>query len=681
MRWHFSGAGFIFLAFLAACTARSDEINSTVPGAIGGTTDPGSTPPPPPSPAPAPSGTFPNTDDGKPIMQLGLGPIAYYWLEDPFLNLLEVSSYSWTARGGATADMDFNALYKAGLVDRTTMLPTAIPSGYAYMTSGLFRAGARTYPDYYAGTYVFDWSGDADARCGFNAPTRKVSSNRIECDYSAANKDWARIELTRVTSTFKNPRLYRKEDEAAINAGGVFSAKYLGLLSGYKVIRTMDVQGTNGSWIRKAAELSTKTMFGWGSSAGRNADIPELPRGAPLALLSDLAVATRTALWLNVPPVMGAPDAIEDAQYQTDANAIKAFGAANLDTIAGSPEWRGYADAVVSALKTENYPTSTMVYQEIGNEIWNFANPFWRMTYYYWGMGEALKARTGAGGEGFRYALGWLTANYAVQFDAALRAAGRDNQAWTIVLASQNAYLGRTTAALQGAKDYFVSAGLDPAVWMKKIGVSTATYYNGIFDLKTGLFPAADEATRDAAWAAAIAADPAGLMTKFADWVISGSGQEGLTNVVAMRAQQKAEAEKFGAVFIGDYEGNSHLQVPASLQASPDFIAWLRSYLLSADAERVDQAWVEALYSEAPNAIIANYESIGSFIVDGSGKFEPATHPWIDGFWTDDTGRDKAFAPYLRAPCQKSCFQFAEAVCAPSCCNCVSTLIDGVISY
>ena len=352
-----------------------------------------------------------------------------------------------------------------------------------------------------------------------------------------------------------------------------------------------------------------------------------MKRGAPLAVMVDMAVQSNTALWLNVPPIMGAPDAIEDAKYQ-DVGAkddLKAFTKSNFDAIEGSPEWRGYADHVVAALESENYPKNYVLYQEVGNEIWNFGNPFWRMTYYYWGLGDALKEKTSASGESFRYALGWMTANYAVQFDAALKAAGRDDQQWSMVLAGQMVYLGRTTTALEGAKDYFVAHGLDADVWMKKIGVSTASYYNGIFDLSNGLFPAADEASRDAQWMAAIASDPQGLMTRFADWVISSTANsQTIPSTADFRAQQKAEAEKFGAYFLGDYEGNSHLQVPASLKANPAFIAWLRSYLLSDQAERVDTAWVEAMQNAAPDAVIANFDSIGPFVVDSSGKFAPA---------------------------------------------------------
>ncbi|MBI1364936.1 MAG: hypothetical protein GC153_03140 [Alphaproteobacteria bacterium] len=671
MRRNFSWVGAVVLGLAAACTARSDYTDPTtsVQGAV---SSPGDAPssssgaPSPSSssdtPASAPSSasaTFPNTDDGKPIMQLGLDGIAYWSLEDKFLNLLQSSGYAWAAHGewnSGLADMSFAELYNAGVIDKTTMLPTRLPAGYdggkGFIASGLFRFGARYYPDYYAGTYVFDWQGDADARCGFGKPTVHVNAHRIECVYPANDTGWARVELTRIGAGFSNPRLYRKEDEAAINAGEIFSPKYVALLSQYKVLRMMDVAQTNTTWIRKVSELSTKQMFGWGSNPARNADAPDLPRGAPLALMVDLAVKTDTALWINVPPLLGAPDGIEDAQYQSDALAIRAFGQANFDAVAASPEWRNYADKVAAALASENYPKNYTLYQEIGNEIWNFANPFWRMTNYYWGMGDALKAKNpDASGESFRYALGWLTANYAVQFDAALRAAGRADQAWTIVLAGQHVYLGRTTAALQGAKDYFTANGLDPAVWMKKIGVSTATYYNGIYDLSTGLFPAADDAARDAQWLGAIASDPVGLRKRFADFMISGTCKLCIPQIVADRDAQKAEAEKFGATFVGDYEGNSHLVVPSSLKAEPAFIAWLRDFLLSDEAGRIDAAWAEALYSEDDKAMLANFVSVGPFVIDASGKFDPADHPWIDGFWTDlpdGTGRNRALKPFLR---------------------------------
>ena len=266
MRRNLTGIGFIVLGFVAACTARSDYADPTDPPPIEGSAGGGGG-----GGTASPTGSvFPNTDDGLPIMQIGLQWIDYANLEDKFLNILQSTGYAWHAEapGSGAPNMSFADLYKAGLINKTTMLPTGVPAGYEYVSSGLFRWGARYYSDYYAGTYVFDWEGDADARCGFNQPTTKVNSHRIECTYTAGNHDWGRIELTRVTSSFSNPRLYRKEDETAINSGEIFTSKFLGLLSGYKVIRMMDVQATNTSWIRKASELTSKTQFGWGPAPG-----------------------------------------------------------------------------------------------------------------------------------------------------------------------------------------------------------------------------------------------------------------------------------------------------------------------------------------------------------------------------------------------------------------------------
>ncbi|MGE0410097.1 MAG: hypothetical protein AB7P23_12670, partial [Amphiplicatus sp.] len=59
--------------------------------------------------------------------------------------------------------------------------------------------------------------------------------------------------------------------------------------------------------------------------------------------------------------------------------------------------------------------------------------------------------------------------------------------------------------------------------------------------------------------------------------------------------------------------------------------------------------WAEALLKQNPEAVIANYHSLGLFDPEGDAPTDASlAAPWIDGFWTDETGRQKALGDYLR---------------------------------
>lgn len=591
-----------------------------------------------------PTASFPNTRDGKPIMQIGLSGFAYFSLEDPFLNLFRNMGFdSWAARA-SSGDMKFATLLARGYIDRTTMLPKSVPSGYVIST-GLFRFGARYYPADFAGTYVVEWKGSATARCGFGAPTRKISPNRIECDYSVSNKDWSNIEFTQIGAGFSDPRLYRKEYEARIRAGETFNPRFTSHLHQYKVIRTMDVQAANTNWTRSVADLAKKIHLNWGQDAAYSSTVG-MPRGAPIETLFDMAVASDTALWMHVSGLIGAPAAFNDPALLDGRKDIRALARANARQIMASPEWRKYADEIVRSLKVSRYPSDRMLYIEQSNEIWNFAHPFWRNTNYFWGLGEGLSGSK----KGYSWALGYVTANFAVHFDAALRANGRGSQPWVAVLAGQMANIDTTRHALEGFKAYFAERRLNAAPFLARLGVSTASYYHGAIDLD-GTIKATTESLLQANWLAAILTDPRGLAQRTTTFLVSGPESKvgTLPNLVRQRKAHQKLADEAGAFFLGDYEGESHEAGGGAMRSNPKFVNWMENWAAGSEGERMTKAWVEAMRKQNPNAVIANYYSIGARDPEGNSAADAKIEwPWIDNYYGEETGRTRALKPYLR---------------------------------
>jgi hypothetical protein len=602
---------------------------------------------PSPSPGPAPGVVFPNTDDGKPVTQLGLFAVCYWCPEDQFLNLFKTHDVEWTAEGGpSTAPlMEPPALWKAGLIDKTTMVPTKVPTGYRFIRSSLYRNSGKAYPDYYAGTYVFDWEGEpgTEAKCG--GTTRKISANRIECDFPP-NTGAGRIELYKIGPGFKNLRLYRIENEAALNRGEVFDPKWLAHVGRYKIIRTMDIEDSNGSWVRSVDELTNKSSLHWGVRQSWNAKATEagLPRGYPVEALFDMAVASDTALWMTVPGILGAPDVFVDPVEMANLNAwqtgqawVRAKAKEHAQAIIASPEWRKYADEIVRSLIASGYKTNYTLYVELWNEVWNTGGGFWRMTYYNTGLAEGI-----GGVEAFasRYGYGYMTAHFAVHFAEALKAKGR-TQEWVSVLAGQNANPETTRAALLGFKRYFKDhPEIDSAPYLKRLGVSAASYYGGVFDRGTVIDGLSDDEYKTN-FLSRIASDPQGLKTALTKHILEGPASKvgTLAFIIAKRAEHQRMAEAAGAFYVSDYEGGDHSTLPGIVANDPIVKAFVHSWRYGPDGERITKAWADALIAQNPKAGLANYYSIG--------QPTPAS-PWLDGGPGEETGITRGLAPYLR---------------------------------
>jgi hypothetical protein len=580
-------------------------------------------------------------------MQLGLTGFNYYDVSDPFIDVTKVY-VAGLAAAYPTREATAAEVLAAGVTDPETFLPTKM-GPFARYILGVFAFGSAFYPSDFAGSWVIDWVGKANPEVIWcEARVTRRQPGRIEIDLSPTNRQFCGVAVTEVDATLKQLRVYRKSEEARLAAGEIYSARFLDYVRRYKVIRTMDWQQTNLNGARMASQLKTAKAARFSTPPPEWAGQPLNGFGMPLGHLVRLARQTDTALWMTAPGFLGAPaaaDAIfrDNADWQKRALDYRALGKANGRAIIASSEWDRYADDVVRALKDEQYPSDRMFYLELGNEVWNTAAGFYESTNYYWGMGDGLFP---GGDSGFRDGYGYASARLAEAFDAALARAGR-TQAYTIVLAGQNPDPMTTERALMRYKAYFVEKGRDSAPWLARVGVSTASYfYNSISP--QGAFQAPPGQDFATAFLNEIRRDRAGLMKRIVDWSITG-GPSGkvdgtLPFVVERRRQHEAIAARYGARFIGDYEGESHETGVPQLASNADYVKFMKDLRYGPEGERMTRAWVEALRKQNPNAMISNFVGVS----EGNSPRAGLLTPWQDCYYGESCGRERALEPYLR---------------------------------
>ncbi len=615
----------------------------------------------------------PNTDDGRPITQIGVWYTAYWSAVRPFLNELQANTprpdpwYFLKQDGTGATQAEIIA---ADAVDPATMYPRAgkvgaAPAPFSRVNLGTVVYQARFFPAEYTGRWVLTWEGQGTPTiAGLPAPV-VVTANRREYDLTFTAVDETltvpRVEFTDVGAGFGDVRFFRKTDEAKILAGQVYTDQFLAMVRRYKIVRLMDWNDQGSPWF-KASQLRPLASRGWAQQEGgeqlsdyRWAD-PANPRtyqiyGVPLEAQFGLAVATDTALWLNVSPFLGMQPAA--FAYWNPSNAYEqrfAIGgpaiAAQASAQIASTEWDLYADKIVAAAAA-NYPRTRMLYIELGNEFFNQANPFFNAKYAYDRLGEGLFPSGGAA-QHHRVA-GWVSARLAEAINGALARAGRSDQRWTLGLAGQNARPVSTTEALEGFRDYFLAKSVDPAPWLARVGVSASTYFEGAFE-PGGAFADldnADETARRKAISARIEADPVAAANRIVDWFINdvASGKLTLPNVFTLQQQHRVIAQSFGARLINPYEGGDHEGLAKfwgePYVSRPGYITMANLVRFGEPGRRLTAKWVE--FGEADGAV-TNYAGPGWYPALNATKFDS----WHDAAYGQTTGRETALAPVLR---------------------------------
>lgn len=607
-----------------------------------------STPPPPP-----PS-IFPNTADGKPISQLGLFWWKYWNFEEPFIDLMKVNSAQWSVTLYGGARIPWEELWRNGHIDKATGWPKSSPNNTFIWTLGIFRFGAIIIPEAYADTYVATWEGDADVRIAVECTTqgqkncqRRVETNRVEATFDAASGGYSLVEITRLgQGGVKNIRVFSKSNEAALNAGKILNPRFVEHARRYKVLRFMDVQDASQGRPFRAGDFVRYNYATWAPEWKADyAKAPDAPKFPSFEAMFRMAVETGTAAWVHVAGLPGAPASFNALVEPADSSLWKEACRTNLSTILASSDWASYMDEIVRSLNASGYPSDRMVYLEPWNEVWNWGGPWARMTHCSDGITVAL-GTNGSPGWAPRYGFGYLAAHAMVEFDRALARAGRTNQAWTLAMGSQMAWDAVTVGSLEGFKRYFADRGIDSGSWLRRVGVTTASYYAGGLNPTSGAFPASDTASHLTNVKAAVLAGTASKT--LADWYFTSSSAGSFSWVVANRNQHQTIAQNYGAFFLGDYEGESHEDLPAHLAADPDVSRWYDEFWRSAEGERVTRGWAAAVTGQNRNAIISNYMSIQPRGQRASSLGPSANQPWYDGYYGESTGRTRGLESILR---------------------------------
>lgn len=611
---------------------------------------------------------------GRPIMQAGLGigqPVGYNDMAEPFLNRA-LAAGGWNGRRADNSEITFAELWAGGHIDPATLLPRSMPADAVRLEGPSIRFGARFYPEFYAEDMVLEWEGDADVRWGFGMFTQPSLSipdpdnpRRIIGKFKPEDRGHMRVEVYALgEGGLTDLAIYPLADEAAWRAGKLLNPKFDAIACRYDVLRTMDWSYPMESGVRDPAQISPASSRHYGRAVKYDPAAPDMPLQMPVEVFAAVAAECDSALWYNVAGPIGAPEEIDQLSWGVQnplppdlGEQLRTLARNSGKLIIASDAWDRYADRLVAALGAVDYDPATLLIIEIGNELWNYAPPFWWQTNYYAGLGEGNGPIPG-GMLNYSFGQGYAAARMAHAFHHALERAGRD-QNWTMALGAQTAWDMTSRSALNAYGKYFRDRDIDPAPWYAKAGVVTTSYYANALGEKGILPKRADESHDEwaARWLEAIRADPDGMAQQATDWFFQDIDQDATFHwIKARRAQHRANAESVGAFLLGDYEGGSHEShgVIQKLRGEPDFIAWLADWRYGAHGERLTGAWIEEMYADDPDAIIANFALIGAVAPEARALNWPNNPerwidaPWMDHFHDEENGFTRGIDPYLR---------------------------------
>lgn len=562
-------------------------------------------------------------------------------VEEPFINIVHASGISWQ-----NDDWSAEELFDAGHIDPNTGMLTSFPAGVTSLyTTVFFTAGDKSF---YHGDWVLEWDGDATMEMEFVADEleRPVGANRVEFTRSEETPFHARIRVTRLgPGGITGLRLFRASNEAALDAGQIYSAAFVENVRRADVVRTMDLQEANRAYIHRLDQVAPMTEYFWNNyGVGSASFAPH--RSMPLEAVAALGVEADVEIWHHAPMELGVPVDFTDPSIFSDnletwSVNVANMTAANITAILASPEWDNYADAFVAALASAGYPESRPLYTTLSNEVWNFALQYHLSTRYAWAAGEAY----GGSSWSYRHGYGVFMGRWMLALEAALTRAGR-NQNVVYVVEGQAANLDTTRQALTGMQTYIEDEGRTWTDFTAKIGVSVASYWGGrgYYHFFEDLDGATLEALH-ARFASEIANDPVDFARRFADFYLNGPD-----DVIASKAwvlkrfeEHNAVSADFGVTVIGAYEGGSHDDAPEFFRetygpSSELLFDWYENYMWGTQGARVNNDINDALAVAYPGIILSNYVTVGP----------TGGQPWFDGAEGENLPMQVSWTKYHR---------------------------------
>lgn len=562
---------------------------------------------------------------------LGLGFSAPFNLEEPYINMAQARAAGWRFETKTGARLEGDEALAAGYIDPLTFMPTERSAETKYAAAGVFLPGAENFRDYYSDTYVLDWKGKARGtmqRWEEKAPGDR-RANSVAYSLKPFQAQGGAMRFSSIGEGFGGVRLYRKRYSALLDRGEIWNPAFIDYVKRYDIVRTMDIQSTNNIQVRRFDQIATMEEP-WGQRA--TISWPEPPFfSAPYEILFNLGVEAEVAVWLTIPPQIGAPISPADPSLRQkgkpgrlDLERFKSVTAENAKKTLESGEWETFAREFADRYLASGYPLSRPLYVEVGNEIWNLAAGFAVSSNYAIGIARGLNPDWRIG-----HGYGALTARFMIALEKEF-AARKVKPNIVYVVASHTANPWRTKQALDGLADYLRTRGADPKAYLSKTVVAVTNYYGQFGALGAALFGSDNPAVYGPMWLAALEEDPDALTHRISVQLKDGPASSKLTGkwIVARWAEHKAFAEKAGSRFLGAYEGGSHLLPPKELAKSKEFVDWWTRYHWGEDGADVARVINSRLLGAFPDAVIANYESIGEIKPDA---------PWIDGHYAKPT--------------------------------------------
>lgn len=542
--------------------------------------------------------------------------------EEPFINIIQAGSVSWTE----TDEINTQELYDKGVLDPATGLPRTLPKGW--MRSGVYFA---TYPDktHWAGDWVLEWETEepdkADLKLQWfpDNQQRRTGRNRVEFTRTQKN-DHAAIAITGLKSPLTAVRMFRKENEAALREGKIYNPRFVAEVSKYHVVRTMDLQEVNRAFAITADDAPGMSACCWNNVAWKESPRKTAHpfRGMPLEAVVAIAVEADTMLWHHAPLELGAPKGLYDPAIMSEdgnkvAGGVRTMARENAADILASDEWDRYADKFVAALAARGYPETRTLYTTVSNEVWNSALHYFISTNYAWGLGQGFQDNGH-----FRHGYGAALARWKLALDGAFERAGRDQKV-IYVAEGQAANPSTTPEALGAMKRFLEQHGQTWETHAPDIGVSVASYWGG--------FPN---------WRAAGSVDEwrnptPDFWRRVEERILNGPDTEiaSMPWVLARFADHEREAAKFGVKLIGAYEGGSHFEKPGEMPREA-FEAWH----WGEPGARINKAVNDALAEAYPGIILSNYVLAGP----------KGGQPWFDGEYGEMTEMKRSWEVYQR---------------------------------
>ncbi|MGE0182690.1 MAG: hypothetical protein AB7F91_07475 [Parvularculaceae bacterium] len=564
-------------------------------------------------------------------LQLGLGFAAPFNMEEPFIDLGRTRDAYWTFATPNGQRISGAEAIEAGYVSPTTFMPSKKSRESRYAAVAVLMPNSNLYPDYYAGDYVLDWTGDAD---GFMqrwpvSVERRRTSNSVEFSLSRQQVKGGSLRFRNIGDGFTNFRFYRKQYKPLLDKGELWNPDFIKYVRRYDIVRTMDLQSTNNIMVRRFDQIATMSEP-WGQRAA--IAWPEPPfYSIPYEVLFDLGVKANVKIWMTLPPQIGSPISTadpslrrEDRKNRLNGKKFIQYASDHARETLQSPEWEIFAKEFVDRYVASGYPLTRPLYLEVGNEIWNSAAGFYVSTNYATGIGSGVDPKWKLG-----HGYGVLVARYMLALEKEF-ARRKITPNVTYVVASHTANPWRTKQALDAIAVYLKENGVEPAPYLDKTGVAVTNYYGHFNEMSASMFGVSQPAQYAPLWIAEAKKDPDGFARRIEKLLVEGPPNVKADGawVIARWREHKAYAEKGGSHFIGAYEGGSHLLPPKELIQSKEFLDWWLAWHWSEGGADVARTINRNIVEAFPGVILANYESIG--------VLGPRA-PWNDGHYARST--------------------------------------------